>query len=183
MNTEKNVPISGFENSQPLIAENVFIHDSAVVIGKVTLGADVSVWPCTVIRGDVEQITIGAGTNIQDGAVLHVSHASPFSPVGQPLCVGEHVTIGHRAVLHACRVGSFCLIGIGAIVLDGAELEDFIILGAGALVPPGKKLKGGYLYVGTPAKEARALTESEFDFLRYSAKHYIALKDQYLAQA
>ncbi len=175
--------ISTFSSYHPKIGQKVFIHDSAIVIGNVCLGADVSVWPTSVIRGDVEQITIGAGTNVQDGAVLHVSHAGPFSPEGYPLFIGEHVTIGHRAVLHACRIGNFCLIGIGAIVLDGAELEDYIILGAGALVPPGKRLKGGYLYVGAPAKEARALTESEFDFLRYSAKHYITLKDQYLSKA
>lgn len=172
--------IKPFKDQLPVVGKNVYIDDSAVVIGKVTLGNDVSVWPTTVIRGDVENIEIGAGTNVQDGSVLHVSHAGDYSAEGHPLKIGKGVTIGHRAVVHACTVGDYCLVGIGAIIMDDAVLEDYVMLGAGALVPPGKKLESGYLYVGAPAKQARPLKDSEKAFLEYSYKHYIHLKDEYL---
>ena len=169
-----------FNNKHPKIGNSVYIDDSAVVIGDVTLGDDVSIWPATVVRGDVESIKIGNGTNVQDGSVLHVSHAGKFSPEGHPLTIGKGVTIGHGAVVHACTVGDYCLIGIGAIILDGAVLEDYVMLGAGALVTPGKKLESGYLYVGSPAKQSRLLTASEKEFLEYSAQQYIQLKNEYL---
>ncbi len=174
--------IRRFKDKQPQIGSNVYIDETAVVIGDVILGDDVSVWPTTVIRGDVEAISIGAGTNVQDGAVLHVSHAGDYSPQGHPLTIGKGVTIGHRAVVHACTIGDYCLIGIGAIIMDDAVLEDYVMLGAGALVPPGKKLDSGHLYVGSPAKPVRALSDSEKGFLDYSARHYIHLKDAYLQQ-
>ena len=169
-----------FKNSQPRVGKNVFIDESAIVIGDVVIGDDVSIWPATVIRGDVESIHIGDGTNVQDGSVLHVSHAGDYSAEGHPLIIGKGVTIGHRAVVHACTVGDCCLIGIGAIIMDDAALEDYVMLGAGALVPPGKKLEGGYLYVGAPARQVRPLKESEKEFLEYSYKHYILLKNEYL---
>lgn len=169
-----------FKDKQPQIGNSVYIDETAVVIGDVTIGDDVSVWPTTVIRGDVEAISIGAGTNVQDGAVLHVSHAGDYSPHGHPLNIGKGVTIGHRAVVHACTIGDYCLVGIGAIIMDDAILEDYVMLGAGALVPPGKKLQSGYLYVGAPAKQARALSDSEKEFLEYSYRHYVHLKDAYL---
>ncbi|MEF3074147.1 gamma carbonic anhydrase family protein [Methylobacter sp. Wu1] len=172
--------IRKFNDKQPSIGRSVYIDDSAVVIGDVTIGDDVSIWPTTVVRGDVESIRIGEGTNVQDGAVLHVSHAGKFSPQGHPLTIGKGVTIGHRAVVHACTVGNYCLIGVGAIIMDDAVLEDYVMLGAGALVPPGKTLESGYLYVGAPAKQARLLKESEKEFLEYSSQHYMHLKDQYL---
>ncbi|WP_442497626.1 gamma carbonic anhydrase family protein [Methylobacter sp. sgz302048] len=172
--------IRKFNDKQPSIGRSVYIDDSAVVIGDVAIGDDVSIWPMTVVRGDVESITIGEGTNVQDGAVLHVSHAGKFSPQGHPLTIGKGVTIGHRAVVHACTVGNYCLIGVGAIIMDDAVLEDYVMLGAGALVPPGKALESGYLYVGAPAKQARPLKESEKEFLEYSSQHYMHLKDQYL---
>lgn len=172
--------IRTFNGKQPTIGRSVYIDDSAVVIGDVVLGDHVSVWPCTVIRGDVEAIRIGNGTNVQDGSVLHVSHAGQFSPQGYPLTIGQGVTIGHKAVVHACTIGDYCLVGIGAIVMDGAVLEDYVMLGAGALVPPGKTLESGYLYVGQPAKQVRELKETEKAFLRYSAEHYQHLKNQYL---
>ena len=172
--------IRNFNNETPQFGANVYIDDSAVVIGTVTLGDNVSVFPMAVIRGDVEKITIGANTNVQDGAILHVSHQGKFSERGHPLTIGESVTIGHRAVLHGCTIGNFCLIGIGAIVMDDAVLEDYVMVGAGSLVPPNKRLESGYLYVGSPAKQSRALTENEKAFLRYSAEHYVSLKNQYL---
>jgi carbonic anhydrase/acetyltransferase-like protein (isoleucine patch superfamily) len=117
-----------------------------------------------VVRGDVEKITIGAKTNIQDGAILHVSHQGDFSASGHPLSIGQGVTIGHRAVIHGCTIGNYCLIGIGAIVMDDAMLEDYVMLGAGALVPPNKKLESGYLYTGVPAKQSRILRDEEKRF-------------------
>lgn len=172
--------IRQFKGQQPVLGQSVYIDESAQVIGDVTLGDDVSVWPTAVIRGDVEKITIGSGTNVQDGAVLHVTHASTFSPQGHPLTIGNDVTIGHRAVVHACTVGNYCLIGIGAIILDDAVLEDYVILGAGALVPPARKLDSGFLYVGAPAKPVRELSAAEKEFLEYSAAHYKTLKNVYL---
>ncbi len=172
--------IRNFDKKSPLLGTSVYIDSSAQVIGDVTLGDDVSVWPTAVIRGDVEKITIGAATNVQDGAVLHVSHAGDFSPTGFPLIIGGNVTIGHRAVVHGCTIGQYCLIGIGTIMMDGAVLGDYAMLGAGSLVAPGKQLEGGYLYVGAPAKPVRVLSASERAFLEYSAHHYVLLKNRYL---
>jgi len=177
------VAIRAFKEKQPGVGSNVYIDSTAVVIGDVTIEDDVSIWPNCVVRGDVESISIGTGTNVQDGSVLHVSHAGDYSPTGHKLVIGQGVTIGHRAVVHGCTIGNYCLIGIGAIVMDGAELEDYVMLGAGALVSPGKKLQSGHLYVGAPAKPVRALNESEKAFLRYSYEHYVALKNQYLASS
>ncbi|MCX7098320.1 MAG: gamma carbonic anhydrase family protein [Methylococcales bacterium] len=174
--------IRKFKGKLPNVGNSVYIDESAVVIGDVTLGDDVSIWPTSVVRGDVESITIGAGTNVQDGAVLHVSHASPFAPESQPLTIGKGVTIGHNAVIHACTVGDYCLLGIGAIILDGVVIEDYVMLGAGALVPPGKRLVSGHLYVGSPARQARPLKDTEMAFLEYSAQHYIGLKNAYLSE-
>ncbi len=174
--------IRKFNDKLPNFGESVYIDESAVVIGDVTLGNNVSIWPTAVVRGDVESIKIGDGTNVQDGSVLHVSHAGRYSEQGYPLTIGKCVTIGHKAVVHACSVGDYCLIGIGAIILDGAVLEDYVMLGAGALVPPGKVLESGYLYVGSPVKQARPLKESEKEFLKYSAEHYISLKNTYILQ-
>lgn len=168
-----------FEDHFPSLPESAYIAPSAVVIGRVRLGEHVSIWPQAVVRGDVNWIEVGEGSNVQDGAVLHVTHAGPYTGEGYPLKIGRHVTIGHRAVVHGCRIGDLCLIGIGAIVMDGAELEDEVLLGAGALVPPGKRLEGGHLYVGVPAQKRRPLTEEERSFLRYSAEHYLKLKERY----
>ena len=174
--------LKSFQNQTPILGNNVYVDDSAIVIGAVVLGDDVSIWPTAVVRGDVEKITIGNNTNVQDGAVLHVSHQGKFSQQGHPLSIGTDVTIGHRAVIHGCTVGNYCLIGIGAIIMDDAVLEDYVMLGAGALVPPNKRLESGYLYVGSPAKQSRPLSESEKEFLRYSASHYVSLKNVYLAE-
>jgi len=149
------------------------------VIGNVTLGEDASVWPMAVVRGDVHTITIGARTNVQDGAILHVTHDGRFSVGGAPLVIGDDVTIGHKAMLHGCTIGNRCLIGMSAIVMDGAVLEDEVLLAAGALVPPNKHLESGYLYGGSPAKRIRPLTESEKENLLYGAEHYVKMKNNY----
>ncbi len=166
---------------QPLIGERVYIDESAVVIGRVALGDDVSVWPFATVRGDVQRIDIGARTNVQDGCVLHVVHDGPHSPGGLALSVGEDVTIGHKAVLHAATIGSRCLIGIGAMVLDGAVVEDEVIIGAGSLVPPGKRLGPRGLYIGNPVRRVRDLDDREIERLAYGARHYVRVKDHYRA--
>ena len=175
--------IRPFKQCQPQMEASVFIDEAAVVIGDVHLGADCSVWPCAVIRGDMHHIRIGARTSVQDNAILHITHASDFNPQGWPLIIGEDVTIGHGACLHGCTVGNRVLIGIGATVLDGAIIEDEVVLGAGALVPPGKVLESGFLYVGSPCRQARPLKDSEKQFFRYSAQNYVKLKKSYMEGA
>lgn len=163
-----------------MLAERVFVHDSAQVIGDVTLGPDSSVWCNTVLRGDVNRIVIGTGTNVQDLTMGHVSHKNPKKPEGSPLIIGDHVTVGHSVILHGCRIGNECLIGMGSIVMDDVVIEDRVMLGAGSLVSPGKVLKSGHLYIGRPAMPVRELTADEIAYLKYSAEHYIRVKDNYL---
>jgi len=169
------MPIRPFENTSPRIAASAFVDDSAVVIGDVSIGEDSSIWPCVVVRGDVHSIRIGARSNVQDGAVLHVTHRSEYCPEGRPLAIGDDVTIGHSAVVHACTVGNEVLIGMNATVLDGALVEDRVMIGAGAVVGPGKRLASGHLYVGSPARPARPLKPAELDYFKYSAAQYAEL--------
>lgn len=171
-----------FQQHTPNCGQKVYCHEHASVIGEVKLGDDVSVWPQAVIRGDVNHITVGDRTNVQDSAVLHVTHVNPQSPQGFPLIIENDVTIGHHAMLHGCHVKAFSLIGIGATILDGAVVESHVLLGAGSLVTPGKVLTSGYLWMGSPAKKIRPLTEEEIAHFAYSAEHYVKLKDQYLAE-
>lgn len=168
------------QNQTPQLGARVYIDPMACVIGDVHLGDDCSVWPHTVIRGDMHRIRIGARCSLQDNSALHITHAGPYEADGFPLTIGDDVTVGHRVVLHGCTIGSRVLIGIGAIVMDGVVIEDEVVLGAGSLVPPGKKLESGFLYVGSPAKQVRALTEREKAFFTYSANNYRKLKDRYL---
>ena len=159
----------------PTIPASAFVDETALVLGEVTLGEDVSIWPMAVLRGDVNRIEVGPRTNIQDATVVHVAHDGPFCPGGIPTQIGADVTVGHRAVVHACTVGDRVLVGMGAVIMDGASVGDDAIVGANALVPPGKVLEGGYLYVGSPVKAARPLTDREREHLRYSAAHYVRL--------
>ena len=168
-----------FEGHAPSIHTSAFVDEQAMVCGQVTIGADSSIWPMTVVRGDINTIVIGERTNIQDGSILHVTHDSEYAPGGAPLVVGNDVTVGHRVVLHACTVEDLCLVGMGAVVLDGAVIRSGAMIAAGALVSPNKELEGGYLYVGAPARRARELTEQEKRFLKYSAQHYARLKDRH----
>ncbi|MCP1621657.1 gamma carbonic anhydrase family protein [Pseudomonas nitroreducens] len=174
--------IRTYQGKTPSLGERVFVDASAVVIGDVELGADSSVWPLVTIRGDMHRIRIGARTSVQDGSVLHITHAGPFNPDGFPLTIGDEVTIGHKVLLHGCSIGSRILVGMGSIVMDGAVIEDEVILGAGSLVPPGKTLESGYLYVGSPVKKARPLTDKERAFFSYTAGNYVKLKDQHIAE-
>lgn len=174
--------IRRFAGHTPQLGERVFVDPSAVVLGDVHLGEDCSVWPATVIRGDMHRIRIGARTSVQDGSVLHITHAGPFNPEGYPLIIGDEVTIGHKVLLHGCTLGSRILVGMGSIVMDGVVIEDEVILGAGSLVPANKVLRSGYLYMGSPAKEVRPLTDKEKAFFSYTAGNYVRLKDQYLQE-
>ena len=164
----------------PKLGERVMVDPTAVVMGDVSLGDDVSVWPHAAMRGDVQVIRIGARTNIQDGTVLHVTHDGPYNPGGFPLHIGEDVTIGHRALLHGCTVGDRVLVGMGAVIMDNVIVEDEVMIAAGALVTPGKRLRSHTLYAGSPAREVRPLTEQEIQFLPYSAQGYVSLKQRYL---
>lgn len=172
--------IRNFEDKLPLIAMSAYLDPSAVIIGDVTIGEDSSIWPTTVIRGDVNYIRIGERTSIQDGSVLHVTHAGPFSPQGSPLLIGNDVTVGHQVILHGCTVEDTCLIGMGSKILDGAVVKSHAFIGAGSLIPPGKVLDSGYLWMGSPVKPIRPLSAEEVDFLKYSAQHYVRLKNRYL---
>lgn len=171
--------VRSFKGKSPKIAASAFVDETALVIGDVTIGENASIWPMVVARGDVNSIHVGARTNIQDGCVLHVTHDSPYVPGGFALQVGEGVTVGHRVVLHGCRIGDGCLIGMTATVMDGAVVGPRSIIGAGTLVPGGKELEGGFLYVGSPARRVRALTPQELESLAYAAEHYARLKDQH----
>ena len=167
--------------SMPALGARVWIDPVATVIGRVTIGDDASVWPGAVLRGDVNFIEVGARTSIQDGSVLHVASDRLAGDGGIPLLVGEECTVGHGVILHACTFGNRCLIGMGAIVMDGAVLGDEVMVAAGALVPPGKTLPPRTLWVGSPARLSRKLTEKEIAYLAESAAHYVALKNEYLA--
>jgi len=174
--------LRSFQKILPKIGQRVMLDPSSVVIGEVSLADDVSIWPLVAIRGDVNYVAIGARTNIQDGCVLHVTHKSSYNPDGNPLIVGEDVTVGHKAMLHGCTIGNRVLVGMGAILLDGVVVEDDVMIGAGSLVPQNKRLESGFLYLGSPVKQIRPLKEAELEGLKYSANNYVRWKDEYLAQ-
>lgn len=171
-----------YKEAYPKLGQNCYVDDSAVLKGDIKLGDDSSIWPLVAARGDVNHIRIGARTNVQDGTVLHVTRKSQQHPAGYPLIIGDDVTVGHKCMLHGCTLGNRILVGMGAIIMDGAIVEDDIFIGAGSLVPPGKTLESGYLYVGSPVKQARRLNDSELAFLKQSAINYVELKEDYLAQ-
>ena len=173
-------PLRSFKASSPAVGKEVFIDPSAVVIGDVILKDHSSIWPLVVIRGDVNQITVGTRSNVQDGSVLHVTHRSESHPHGQPLTIGDDVTIGHKVMLHGCRIGNRVLVGMGSIILDAAEIEDDVLIGAGTLVPSNKKLISGYLYMGNPVRQIRPLTADEITGLKKSAENYKNWKQDYL---
>ena len=166
----------------PQLAEGAWVADSAQVIGNVVLEENASVWFGAVLRGDTETLTVGRNSNVQDGTVVHVSHDGPHAKLGGfATHIGEDVTIGHKAIIHACRIEDAVLIGMGAMLLDGVVVRKHAFVGAGALVTPGKEVGPGELWLGNPARRARMLTDAEIEALYYSAGHYVRLKDQYLA--
>ena len=173
------MPIRPFEQHTPRLHPTVYVDDTALVIGDVEIGEDSSVWPMSVIRGDIQSIRIGARTSIQDGTIVHVTHDSRFCPGGQPTLIGSDVTVGHKVILHACTIEDYCLIGMGVIVMDRAVVRSRVTIGAGSVVPPGKVLESGYLYVGSPVKQVRPLNDRELEFLKYSAENYRRLKERH----
>ncbi len=175
--------IRRFKSHIPKLADSVFIDPTALVLGDVEIGEDSSVWPMAVLRGDVHSIRIGKHTSIQDGTVCHVTHDGPFDPGGYDLVVGDNVTVGHKAILHGCHIEDNCLIGMGAVVMDGAIIREHVIIGANSLVPPGRELEGGYLWVGSPARKIRKLTEEEISFFEYSANNYVRIKNEHLSDS
>lgn len=174
--------IQPYLDSQPKIDHSAYIHPSATIIGDVSIAENSSIWPGVVVRGDVNYIHIGHGTNVQDLSMLHVSHQSSWDPAGAPLMIGNHVTIGHAVILHGCTIEDACLIGMGSIIMDKVRVQKNVLVGAGSLVPEGKVLESGYLYLGRPAKKVRKLNDKEIEHFMYSANHYIKLKDDYLGQ-
>lgn len=166
----------------PSIGNNVYIDPTSVIIGNIKVGDDSSIWPLVTARGDVNNIDIGCRTNIQDGSVLHVTHKNKETPDGHPLIIGDDVTVGHKVMLHGCTIKNKVLVGMGTIVLDGAVIENEVLIGAGSLVPPNKVLESGFLYIGSPVKKARPLTDKERAYFTKSANNYVNTKNEYLAE-
>jgi carbonic anhydrase/acetyltransferase-like protein (isoleucine patch superfamily) len=169
--------IRSFRGRKPQIAASAYIDPAAVLIGDVTIGADSSVWPGVIIRGDVNFIRIGARTNIQDGSILHVMRDT------HPLILGDSVTVGHAAVLHGCTIESRCLIGMGSIILNGAKIGAGSIVAAGTLVPEGTDVPPGSLFMGHPGKFRRSLTDADQDSIDAYAQRYVEYKDAYKAES
>ncbi|WP_159739848.1 gamma carbonic anhydrase family protein [Vibrio atypicus] len=174
--------LRSYKGIQPQIGQRVYIDSSSVLVGDIKIDDDSSIWPLVAARGDVNHIHIGKRTNVQDGSVLHVTHKNVENPEGYPLIIGNDVTIGHKVMLHGCTIQDRVLVGMGAIVLDGVVIEEEVMIGAGSLVPPGKRLESGYLYVGSPVKQARPLSEKERAFLQKSSDNYVQNKEDYLHQ-
>ena len=160
------MPLYQLDDKVPQIADSAWVADSAQVIGDVRLAEDASIWFHATLRGDNDPITIGEGTNIQDGSVLHTD-------AGVPLTIGRHVTVGHMVMLHGCTIGDESLIGIGAVILNGARIGRHCLVGAGSLVTEGKEFPDGSMILGSPAKVVRMLTPEQIEGLRASARHYV----------
>jgi len=166
--------IRAYKGIQPALGARAYVDPSAQVIGEVELGEDASVWMNSVVRGDVNRIRIGARTNIQDGCVLHVT-------AQHPTVLADDVTVGHSVTLHGCTIERLCLVGIGAIVLNGALVGEESIVAAGALVPEGMQVPARSVVMGSPAKVRREVTEEERVGLRRYAENYVRYKDEYRA--
>lgn len=169
--------IRGHAGIHPTLGSGVFLAETCAVIGDVVIGEDSSIWYSTVVRGDVMPIRIGARTSIQDNTVIHVT-SDRFGTT-----IGDDCTIGHSAIIHACIVEDFCLIGMGAILLDGCRIGRGSLVGAGALVTPGTDIPPNSLVVGSPAKVKREVSDKEREQIRYGASHYVELARRYLAEA
>ncbi|HJQ82628.1 MAG TPA: gamma carbonic anhydrase family protein [Candidatus Binatia bacterium] len=169
--------IAALGDRVPRVDPTAFVVESAVVVGDVVLGADASVWFHAVVRADVERVRIGARTNVQDNATIHVTRER------WPTLVGDDVTIGHAAVLHGCTVGDRCLVGIGAVVLDGVVIEPECLVGAGTLLTPGTRVPSRSLVLGRPGRRVRELSADEVERLRRSAASYLEHVRTYRAHA
>jgi len=174
--------VSTYLDVTPVIGNRVYLHPSSQIIGDVKIGDESSVWCNAVLRGDVNRIEIGYGTNIQDLTMGHVSHSSAEKPNGSPLIIGDYVTVGHSVILHGCTIGNECLIGMGSVIMDDVVIPNLVMVGAGSLISPGKILESGLLYIGRPVKPIRKLNDDELAYLKHSANNYMQLKDDYLKQ-
>ena len=163
----------------PRIDASAFVADNAVIIGDVEIGAKASIWYAVVLRGDTNAIRIGAGTNVQDGTIIHVNHEREGA-LGTRAEIGADVTIGHMALLHACTLEDGCFIGMRACVMDGVVVEGAAMVAAGALITPGKRIRRGELWAGSPAKLLRQLSEKEIAYFAYAARHYRDLAASHL---
>ena len=164
--------IREYDGHKPKIHPSAYIHETAEIIGKVTIEKDASVWPFCVLRGDVDEIVIGEGTNIQDNTVIHTN-------AGKPAILGKRISVGHSVVLHGCTVMDDCIVGMGSIVLDGATVESDCIVGAGAVVSPNHKVPKGSMALGIPARVIRKLRPDELEHIRWNAKEYYTLSDKH----
>lgn len=171
--------IRDFANLKPKVHLSAFVDETALVMGDATLDEDSSIWPMAVVRADINAIYVGKRSNVQDGTIIHVTHAGKHNPDGYETWVGDDVTIGHRCILHGCTIANRCLIGMGVCLMDGSKVEANVIIGAGSLVPPGKVLTSGHLWLGSPARCIRPLTAQELEFLGYSANYYSQLKNKH----
>jgi carbonic anhydrase/acetyltransferase-like protein (isoleucine patch superfamily) len=171
--------IRTYRGVSPTLGPGAWVDPAALVIGDVVLGADASIWPMVLIRGDVNRIRIGDRSNVQDGSIIHVSRPCPGNDAGWATILGEDVVIGHKVALHGCTIADRVLVGIGAIVLDGVEVASDVIIGAGSVVTPGKRLESGYLYVGHPARRSRELRPDEIARIPQMARDYVSLKNEY----
>ena len=172
--------IRPFNGKSPFISKNVFIDKMATIIGDVILKNHVSVWPNVSIRGDLLPIIIDENSNIQDNSVIHTTDFYNQSEKGYDVIIGKDVTIGHGAIIHGCHIGNRILIGMGSIVLDNVIIEDEVMLGAGSVVSPGKILKSGFLYLGSPARIIRRLSQKEKKSIINNALHYKNIKNKYI---
>ncbi len=173
--------IQNYLDALPQVSkEGVYIHPSAQIIGNVEIKKHSSIWCNAVIRADVNTISIGEYTNIQDLSMIHVSHKTETKPNGSPTLIGDYVTIGHSVIIHGCEIKDRCLIGMGSIIMDDAVINSDVMIGAGSLVPPNKVLESYMLYVGRPVIAVRKLTQAEIEYLTYSAQHYYRVKNNYL---
>lgn len=168
--------IRAYKNILPKIHDSVFVAENAVIIGDVEIGEGSGIWYGCTLRGDVNNIRIGRRSNIQDHTIIHVSST------GQGAYIGDDVTVGHAAVLHACTIGNLAFIGMQACIMDDVMIEDGAMVAAGALVTPGKQIPSGQLWGGSPARYMRDLTEEERDFLPFSAERYARLAQGYLSE-
>jgi len=173
------MPLEPYQTMYPEIAGGTFVHSTACIIGQVTIATDSSIWPYCVLRGDVEAIDIGSGTNIQDGTIVHTTHAGPYTADGQATSVGNQVTIGHRCILHACTIEDLAFVGMNTTILDQAIIRSGAMIGANSLITCGQDIEGGYLWLGQPARKIRLLTSEEQASIRYSAEHYSRVAQSY----
>lgn len=164
--------ITEYEGIKPKIHDTCFVADSAEIIGQVSIEEYTSVWYNCVLRGDENSIIIGNNTNIQDGTVIHISKEYKTQ-------IGDYVTVGHKAIVHACKIGNNVLVGMGTIILDGVEIEDNVLIGAGSIITPGKIIPSGSLVLGSPARVVRNLTNEEISQLKQSALDYVSFAEKH----